>query len=70
VTPKMEDPERTPRMPQLNVDPPSPATERPFRDIPDDEDDRPDGGGGRVVGDDDRSPHEMLSEQQLFMDGK
>ena len=65
TTPKIEQVE-TARLPQFNVEPPSPAVDGPFRDIPEDDDDDDD---GRAEGDGARTPQDMLSEQQLLMDG-
>ena len=52
----------TPRLPpQVSVEPPTPAAvvERPFKDYPEDDEQR----------DGDKTPHDMLFEQQLMMDG-
>jgi len=46
--------------PQLNVEPPTPIINEPFRDYSDDEDEAESGG----------APHEMLDQQQIIMDGK
>ena len=64
VTPKVEGME-TARLPQFTIEPPSPAVDGPFRDVPEEDDD-----DGRAEGDGARTPQDMLSEQQLLMDGK
>lgn len=68
TTPKSEE---SRWIPPFSVEPPTPGT-KPFKDVPDydgDGDDRP-VTGRAGSGEDDRSPHEMMSEQELMMDGE
>ncbi|ORY33498.1 hypothetical protein BCR39DRAFT_520457 [Naematelia encephala] len=60
TTPALAPTQTPPNVPSFNVEPPTPAVERPFRDDPDLEHDDED--------DDGATPHEMLSQQQSLMD--
>ena len=68
VTPRSEE-VKSPRLEPFFIGPTTPKGDEPFRDTPDE-------GAGRVraqgtgEAEDDRMPHEMLSEQQLMMDGE
>ncbi|KAK8853201.1 hypothetical protein IAR55_003903 [Kwoniella newhampshirensis] len=52
-------PESSTSVPRLSVEPPTPAVTRPFKDFPDDDEDG--------VPEDDLTPHDMLSNQQMMM---
>ena len=53
------------RVPHIDVEPPTPGIDKPFKDYPDDGDDADDGGDPNGS-----NPHEMLSEQQMLMYGE
>ncbi|ORX40636.1 hypothetical protein BD324DRAFT_647555 [Kockovaella imperatae] len=54
-----------PSIPRVSIEPPTPAVDAPFRDFPDD--DRGEG-GSRSSSPPGKTPHELLSEQQMMMD--